>query len=112
MVSYMPRTLYPREKGVRYPLGRRLDGPKSQSGRHGEVKILATPGHELRPFRPSARSQSLYRLSSPEKLNNSAITAWELKDDDDDDDDDITYINYSKVKLCLWSIRDAARYKA
>jgi hypothetical protein len=35
VVSFMPWPLYPR-----YPLYRRLGGPQSRSGRHGELKIL------------------------------------------------------------------------
>jgi hypothetical protein len=31
-------------KDPRYPLDRRLSGPESPSGRHGEVKILAPTG--------------------------------------------------------------------
>jgi hypothetical protein len=65
MVSLTLRPLYPRGKSPQYPLDRRLGGPQSQSGRHGEMKILAptraqtpTPGHP-------ARSQSLYRLRYP-----------------------------------------------
>jgi hypothetical protein len=53
----MPRPLFPRGKSPLYPLDRRLGGPQSRSGRHGEVKILAPTG--TRP----AHSQSLYRLS-------------------------------------------------
>jgi hypothetical protein len=63
VVSFTPRPLYLRGKSPWYPLDRRSGGPQSRSGRRGEVKILATPGLELRPLRPPARSQSLYRLS-------------------------------------------------
>jgi hypothetical protein len=33
-VSFKLLSLYPREKSRRYPLGRRLGGPPSQSGQH------------------------------------------------------------------------------
>jgi hypothetical protein len=65
VVSFTPRPLYPRGKGPRYPLDRRLSGPQSQSGRRGEEKILDHTGTGTpTPGRP-ARSQSLYRLSYP-----------------------------------------------
>jgi hypothetical protein len=48
--------LYPR-----YPLGRRLGGPQSRSGRY-EVKILDSTGTPTQTFGRSARSQSLCRL--------------------------------------------------
>jgi hypothetical protein len=44
VVSFTPLPLYPRGKSPRYPLDRRLGGPQSQSGRRGEVKILALTG--------------------------------------------------------------------
>jgi hypothetical protein len=36
VVSFTPLTLYSRRKIFRYTLGRRLGGPQSQSGHHGE----------------------------------------------------------------------------
>jgi hypothetical protein len=48
VVSFTPRPLYSRGKSPRYPLDRKLGGPQSRSGRRGEEKILALPGHELR----------------------------------------------------------------
>jgi hypothetical protein len=44
MVSFTRLPLYPRGKSLRYPLDRRLSGPQSRFGWHGEVKILATTG--------------------------------------------------------------------
>jgi hypothetical protein len=44
VVSFTPRPFYRRGKSSRYPLDRRLDGLQTPSGRHGEVKILATTG--------------------------------------------------------------------
>jgi hypothetical protein len=38
MVNFMPHPFYPREKGLHYPLGTRLGGPQSRSGRGGEEK--------------------------------------------------------------------------
>jgi hypothetical protein len=38
MVSFTPRSLYPRWKSLWYPLDRRLGGPQSRSGRGGEEK--------------------------------------------------------------------------
>jgi hypothetical protein len=43
----MPLSLYPRGESPRYPLDRRFGGPQSQSGRHGEVKILAPTGTRI-----------------------------------------------------------------
>jgi hypothetical protein len=50
-------------KFPRYPLDRRLGGPKSRPGRFGDEKDLL-PLPESNPGRP-ARSPSLYRASSP-----------------------------------------------
>jgi hypothetical protein len=44
VVSFTPRPIYSRGKSPRYPVDRRLGGPQSRSGRHGEVKILDTTG--------------------------------------------------------------------
>ena len=52
------RTLPPGK--TRYPLYRRLGGPRGWSGREGN---LAPPGFDPRTFQPVA--QSLYRLSYP-----------------------------------------------
>jgi hypothetical protein len=71
VISFTPLPLYPRRKSPRYPLYMRLGGPQSRSGRHGEVKILASPGLELRLLRSPARRQSLYRLSYPGSLTTS-----------------------------------------
>jgi hypothetical protein len=58
VVSFMSLSLKPRGKAPRYPLDRRLGGPHTRSGRHGEVKILE-------PTDRPARSQSLYRQCYP-----------------------------------------------
>jgi hypothetical protein len=44
VVSFMTRPLYPRGKSPRYPLDRRLGGPRSRSGRRGEEEILDPTG--------------------------------------------------------------------
>jgi hypothetical protein len=62
VVSFMPLPLYPQGKSSRYPLDRRLGGPQSRCGRHGETKIFAPPGLKPRSLGRPARSQSLYRL--------------------------------------------------
>jgi hypothetical protein len=40
VVNFTPMSLYPRGKVLRYPLDRKFNGPKSWSGRYGEVNIL------------------------------------------------------------------------
>jgi hypothetical protein len=66
--------LYPRGKDSRYPLYRRLDGPRA--GLNTEVRgknPLPPPGIEPRsPGRP-ARSQTLYCLSLPGSLFNISV---------------------------------------
>jgi hypothetical protein len=59
VVSFTPQPFYPRGKSRRYPLGRRLGGRQSRSGRYGEVKILYLTG--TRTLGRQARSQSLHR---------------------------------------------------
>jgi hypothetical protein len=44
VVSFTPLPLYPRGNSPPYPLGRRLGGPQSRSGRHGGLKTLASTG--------------------------------------------------------------------
>jgi hypothetical protein len=62
---HSPATLPPGNR-PRYPVGRRLGGRQSRSGRYGEVEIFYLTGTwtPASPARP-ARSQSLYRLSYP-----------------------------------------------
>jgi len=45
----MPQPLYPQGKNPQFPLDRRLDGPQSWSGYHGEEKkcIISSDGIEL-----------------------------------------------------------------
>jgi len=38
--SFTPWPLYPRDKSIRYPLGRRLNWSQSRSGRGGEEKRI------------------------------------------------------------------------
>jgi hypothetical protein len=56
VVSFTPRSLYPRGRTPRYPLDRRLSGPQSRFGRRGEEKILDPTGTR------TPTPQSLYRL--------------------------------------------------
>jgi hypothetical protein len=63
VVSFMPLPLYPWVKSPRYSLDRRLVGPQRWSGRHGEVKILASTG-----TRTPTRSQLLCWLWYPSIL--------------------------------------------
>jgi hypothetical protein len=48
VVSFTPRSLYFRGKSPRYPLNRRLGGPQSWSGRHGEGKFRNNGGKMLK----------------------------------------------------------------
>jgi hypothetical protein len=59
VVSFTPRSPYPREYSHRYPLERRLSAPHCASGRHREVEILPPPRLEVRSLGRPARSQSL-----------------------------------------------------
>jgi hypothetical protein len=61
VVNIRYRLPYPRKK-PRYPLNRRLRGPRSQPGRFGEeYSFFTLPGLEPRAAQPAA--QSLYQLS-------------------------------------------------
>jgi hypothetical protein len=65
VASFTPRPFYPRGNGPRYPLDRRLGGPKSRSGRCGvEKDLLPLPGIEPRSFstQPVATPTELSRL--------------------------------------------------
>jgi hypothetical protein len=72
VVSFAPLLLYLRGKRPQYPLDKPLGGPQSQSGRHGEEKILililiVPPiGIGTPTLGRPARSQSLYRLRYPD----------------------------------------------
>jgi hypothetical protein len=52
VVSYTNLPLYPRRKSPRYPLDRKLGGPRIRSGRCGEEKNHALLGIEPGPFIP------------------------------------------------------------
>jgi hypothetical protein len=58
---HAPAALTPR-KEPRYQLDRRMGGPQSQSGQHGEGKSFILLGLELRPLSHPARGQLMYRL--------------------------------------------------
>jgi hypothetical protein len=64
-VSCTPLPLYPRGKSLRYPLDRRLGGPREGLDDEEKTKFLTFPGLELWPLCRPARSQSLYRLCYP-----------------------------------------------
>jgi hypothetical protein len=57
-----PGRIIPGERAPRYALDRRLGGPKSRCGQHGEMKILAPPGLELRTLGHPARSDYISLL--------------------------------------------------
>jgi hypothetical protein len=67
VVSFMLRLLYPRRKGLRYPLDRRLGGPQSRSGQRGEVKILDPTGTRI-PTPRSSRPQPVAMLTALSRL--------------------------------------------
>jgi hypothetical protein len=62
VVSFTPLPLYSRGKSSRYPLDRRLSGPRAGMDDVEKRKFLTLPGHELRPLGRPACSQSLYWL--------------------------------------------------
>jgi hypothetical protein len=70
-----PATL-PQGKNPRYPLGRRLGGPQSRSGRGGEEKN-SQPPPGIEPLNPGlpARSPVLYQL----KYYGSSVPSGEWK---------------------------------
>jgi hypothetical protein len=70
VVSFTPRVLYPRGRRSRYPLDRRVDGLWAGPYDVEKRKFLTLPGLELQPLGRPARSQSLYRLSSPGSISN------------------------------------------
>jgi hypothetical protein len=59
VVSFVPRSLYPRAKSHRYPLDKKLSVPQSRPGRCGRDRNLPLPGFE--PGHP-VHNPSLYRL--------------------------------------------------
>jgi hypothetical protein len=65
MVSFMPRPLYPRRKSPRYPLDRRVGGPRAVLDDVEKRKFSNLRRLELPPLGRPARSQSLYRLRYP-----------------------------------------------
>jgi hypothetical protein len=79
VVSFTPRPLYCRGKSPQCPLYRRLGGPQSRSGRHGEVKILATTA--TRTPTPWSSSPSACSLTAEgnrytDRQTDGRITMW------------------------------------
>jgi hypothetical protein len=74
----MPLPLYPRGNSLQYPFDRRLGGPQSGSGQHGEEKIHDTTGtwnSEPSGFQPVASrypgsllNMGMLKLVSIEKI--------------------------------------------
>jgi hypothetical protein len=56
VVKFTPLLLY-----SPFPMDRRLCDPRARVGCMEKWKVFILPGLKLRPFRPPARSQSLYR---------------------------------------------------
>jgi hypothetical protein len=50
IVGFTPRPLYPQGKSPRYPLDRRLWGPRSDLDDVEKIKFLTVPELELRPL--------------------------------------------------------------
>jgi hypothetical protein len=73
VVSFTPLPLYPRGKNPRYLLDRRLGGPQSRSGRHGEEKILDRIGTRT----PTSRSSSPEPVAIPTTLSRLLLTLTE-----------------------------------
>jgi hypothetical protein len=69
------RPLYPQGKSPWYPLGRKLDGPQSRSGRGGEEKNTQPPlGIEPRSSDRPAGSQSMYRLNTQQSISMNIVS--------------------------------------
>jgi hypothetical protein len=63
VVSFTPRLLYPWGKRPQYQLDRRLGGPQSRSGQHGEKKIFDPTGTQT----PTPQSSSPEPVKSKSK---------------------------------------------
>jgi hypothetical protein len=68
VVSFTPLPLYPWGKSSRYPLEKRLGGPQSQSGRHGEEKILDS-NSDLSVVQPVASHYTDYTTLAPKMID-------------------------------------------
>jgi hypothetical protein len=88
----MPQPIYSRGRIPQYPLDRRLGGPKSQSGRYGEVKILDLTGTRTPTLSRPARSQTLYIPSAIYRLVDKTTHILEI----------ITSINISEEPTSLF----------
>jgi hypothetical protein len=79
LVSFTPLPLYPRGKSPRYPLDRRLWGPRAGMNDAENIKFLTLPGLELRPLGRPARCQSLYRLRYQDRNYILTATIFDLR---------------------------------
>jgi hypothetical protein len=86
VVSFTTLPRYPRGRGPRYPLDRRLGEPQSRSGRCGEEKNLALPGIE-----PVARRYTDWAIPTAEH--------WSLRDR-----------QICSVHVVTWSISEVCGY--
>jgi hypothetical protein len=65
VVSFTPLPLYPRGNSLRYPLYRRVGGPKSRTGRYGEeTNILPPLG-----IQPTETYRGLFNTQSTQAIN-------------------------------------------
>jgi hypothetical protein len=72
VVSFTARPIYPRAKSPRYPLERRLGGPKKLSGRRGEEKVLDPTGTRI----PTPRSSTPLSRLPLGKVKKAKLSLW------------------------------------
>jgi hypothetical protein len=68
VINFTPHSLYTLEKSPRYPLDRRLRGPRPGMDDLEKRKFFTLPELKLRPLGYPSRSHSLYRLRYPVSL--------------------------------------------
>jgi hypothetical protein len=64
VVSFTPLSLYHRWKSSRYPLDRRLGGPRSRSGHWSREKTLASTGNRTPAVQPVAHRYTDWAIES------------------------------------------------